>query len=161
MKRRWISLLLTGTLAVGTYSLEDVETSGSEEADNTFSYWLITTDGDGVYYDDYEDHPSTQWLNQQYWDVENHTKGDADNGTNIKFTFQTPIAGSETDNFNTMIGTGEYTDIMDLTYPTVYRKYGSRRNSDGYYRVRGKIYAGLRGDAGRPSGVESAGNNHG
>ena len=118
MKRRWISLLLTGTLAVGTVLAGGCGSSGSDEADNTFSYWLIKTDGDGVYYDDYEDHPSTQWLNQQYWDVENHTKGDADNGTNIKFTFQAPIAGSETDNFNTMVSTGEYTDIMDLTYAT-------------------------------------------
>ena len=50
--------------------------------------------------------------------MDNHTLGEEGKGENIKFTFQTPIAGSETDNFNTMIGTGEYTDLVDLSYYT-------------------------------------------
>ena len=56
-----------------------------------------------------------QWLNQQYWDTENHTLGTADSGSELHFTFQTPIEGSEQDNFNTMIGTGEYTDLLDMS----------------------------------------------
>ena len=44
MKRRWISLLLTGTLAVGTVLAGGCGSSGSDEADNTFSYWLIKTE---------------------------------------------------------------------------------------------------------------------
>ena len=57
-----------------------------------------------------------QWLNQQYWDTENGGLGTEENGTPLKFTFQAPIAGSEQDNFNTMMSTGEYTDVVDLSY---------------------------------------------
>ena len=90
---------------------------GSEDssAQNTFSWWLYTDDGAGTYYDSFEDNPAVQWLNQQYWDTENHTLGTADSGSELHFTFQTPIAGSEQDNFNTMISTGEYTDLLDMS----------------------------------------------
>ena len=76
------------------------------------------TDGNGVYYDDYEDNPAVEWLNQQYWDIENGGLGTKEDGTPLKFTFQVPISGSETDNFNTMMSTGEYTDIIDLAMST-------------------------------------------
>ena len=115
MKKKWLSLLLAGTMALGTLAMTGCGGKGSGDED-TFSWWIYAADGDGVYYDKYEDHPGTQWLNAQYWDAENHTLGDKDNGKNIKFKFQTPIAGSEMDNFNNMIGTGEYTDLLDLSY---------------------------------------------
>ena len=83
-------------------------------AENSFSWWIYSTDGGGTYYDAYEDNPAVQWLNQQYWDTENGGLGDEDSGTNIQFTFTAPISGSESDNFNTMLSTGEYTDIIDL-----------------------------------------------
>ena len=118
MKRRWISLLLTGTLVLGSLAMSGCGNSSDSGDADTFSWWIVTTDGDGAYYDKYEDHPGVQWLNNQYWDVDNHTLGEEGKGENIKFTFQTPIAGSETDNFNTMIGTGEYTDLVDLSYYT-------------------------------------------
>ena len=118
MKRRWISLLLTGTLVLGSLAMSGCGNSSDSGDADTFSWWIVTTDGDGTYYDKYEDHPGVQWLNNQYWDVDNHTLGEEGKGENIKFTFQTPIAGSETDNFNTMIGTGEYTDLVDLSYYT-------------------------------------------
>ena len=118
MKRRWISLLLTGTLVLGSLAMSGCGNSSDSGDADTFSWWIVTTDGDGTYYDKYEDHPGVQWLNNQYWDVDNHTLGEEGKGENIKFTFQTPIAGSETDNFNTMISTGEYTDLVDLSYYT-------------------------------------------
>ena len=114
MKKRAISLLLTGVMAGSALMMGGCGSSDSGDAD-TFSYWITQTDGDGVYYDNYEENPAIQWLNQQYWDVDNHTIGTSENGENIQFTFQVPIAGSEADNYNTMISTGEYTDIIDLS----------------------------------------------
>ena len=90
----------------------------SEAKDTNFSWWITTDDGKGTYYDDYADNPGVQWLNQQYWDVENGGLGTEENGTNIQFTFQTPISGSESDNFQTMMSTESYTDIIDLAYST-------------------------------------------
>ena len=57
-----------------------------------------------------------QWLNQQYWDTENHTLGTADNGSEPHFYLPDADRGKrEQDNFNTMIGTGEYTDLLDMS----------------------------------------------
>lgn len=108
--------MLTAVMAVSAVAMTGCGDKKTSEGGDTFSYWITMTDGEGTYYDSYEDNPAVQWLNQQYWDVENHTLGDKDNGTNIQFKFQAPIAGSEQDNFNTMISTGEYTDIIDLAY---------------------------------------------
>lgn len=114
-KKKVVSLLLSAAMA---FTMLGAAGCGSKsgEGDNTFSYWIVMTDGGGTYYDKYEDNPAVQWLNEQYWDAESHTMGTKDKGTNIQFTFQAPISGSEQDNYNTMISTGEYTDLMDLTY---------------------------------------------
>lgn len=114
MKKRVVSLLLAGLMVVSSLAMTGCGEKKTSKGGDTFSYWIFTTDGEGTYYEKYEDNPAVQWLNQQYWDVENHTLGDKDNGENIKFTFVAPIAGSEGDNFNTMVSTEEYTDIMDL-----------------------------------------------
>lgn len=113
--KRLLSMGLAAAVCVGTLGLAGCGSKGSDSAENTFSWWLYTDDGAGTYYNSFEDNPSVQWLNQQYWDTENHTLGTADSGSELHFTFQTPIEGSEQDNFNTMIGTGEYTDLLDMS----------------------------------------------
>ena len=113
--KRLLSMGLAAAVCVGTLGLAGCGSKGSDSAENTFSWWLYTDDGAGTYYNSFEDNPSVQWLNQQYWDTENHTLGTADGGSELHFTFQTPIEGSEQDNFNTMIGTGEYTDLLDMS----------------------------------------------
>ena len=116
MKKRWLSLALAALMVAGTMMAGGCGSKSADGGDNTFSYWLIKTDGDGIYYNDYEDHPAVQWLRKQTWDPETHTRAEDGEGLSLDFTFQTPIAGAETDNFNTMVGTGEYTDIMDLAF---------------------------------------------
>ena len=117
---KWKKALSVGLAAVTTCSMLAATGCGSSSAEegSTFSWWLYTDDGNGMYYETYNENPTIQWLNQQYWDVENGGLGSEDSGTNIQFTFQTPVAGAEQDNFNTMIGTGEYTDIIDLSVAT-------------------------------------------
>lgn len=116
-KKQWMSLLLMGTLALSALGLSGC--GGRETGSATeFSWWITQTDGAGKYYDQYEDNPAVQWINQQYWDSESGSLGEKGKGTNLKFTFLAPVAGSEQDNFNTMMGTGEYTDIVDISMST-------------------------------------------
>ena len=116
--KRVLSVGLVGAMALSTLALTGCGSNSSDGGDNTVSWWITMTDGNGVYYDDYEDNPGVEWLNQQYWDIENGGLGTKEDGTPLKFTFQVPISGSETDNFNTMMSTGEYTDIIDLAMST-------------------------------------------
>ena len=111
--KKVLSLGLTGVMALSALAFTGCG-SGSADGDNTFSWWITMTDGQGVYYDSYEDNPGVQWLNQQYWDAESGGLGTEESGTNIQFTFDVPISGSESDNFNTMLSTGDYSDIIDL-----------------------------------------------
>ena len=113
--KKMLSLGLAAVMGVSALGFAGCGSDGGESADSTFSWWVYTDDGAGTYYDTLEDNPSVQWLNQQYWDTENHTLGTADSGSELHFTFQTPIAGAEQDNFNTMISTGEYPDLLDMS----------------------------------------------
>lgn len=102
---------------------------------------------------------AVQWLRKQTWDPETHTRAEDGEGLSLDFTFQTPIAGAETDNFNTMVGTGEYTDIMDPG--SLFQQQGEPgrgRSASGHHGICGKIYAGLCGAFGCASGMEGAGN---
>ena len=60
--------------------------SGDADDEHTFSWWITTDDGKGTFYDKYEDNPAVQWLNQQYWDVENGGLGTGENGKTIDLT---------------------------------------------------------------------------
>ena len=78
-----------------------------------------------------------------------------ENGTNVQFSFQAPITGSEADNFNTMMSTGEYTDIIDLavasdTTPTLVNE-GILMDLTDYVE---EYMPNLCGLSGRESGAE-------
>lgn len=111
-RKRLLSLALAAVTAVGALGMSGC--GESEESDNTFGWWIYATDGQGTYYTDYDDNPAVQWMNHQTWDVENGGIAKDGDGAKVTFTFQAPIAGSETDNFNTMMSTGEYPELIDL-----------------------------------------------
>jgi hypothetical protein len=91
--------------------------NGNQTADEqSFTWWITRTDSYGTFYQYYEENPAVQWLNQQYWDLETGTYNMDGNGTKLNFSYQAPITGSESDNFNTMIATGSYPEIVDLSY---------------------------------------------
>ena len=132
-KKQIVSLVLAAAMVVSSFALAgcggkggndgggdgaDGNGGGTSGKDANFSWWISTTDGGGTYYEEYDDNPAVQWLNQQYWDTENGTIGTEENGRNVKFTFTAPVSGSEQDNFNVMMSTGEYTDIVDITMGT-------------------------------------------
>ena len=115
--KRVLSAGLVGAMALSALAMTGCG-DNSADGGETVSWWITMTDGNGVYYDDYEDNPAVQWLNQQYWNTEDGGLGTEEDGTPLKFEFQVPIAGAEVDNFNTMMSTGEYTDIIDLAMST-------------------------------------------
>ncbi len=82
--------------------------------DSNFTWWIYKTDGEGQFYENYEECAVAQYLNAQYWDVQNGGIGTEETGRKINFSYLVPITGSENENFNTMIGTGEYPELIDL-----------------------------------------------
>jgi hypothetical protein len=78
--------------------------TGKEE---TFSYWLGTGEL-GNYFSGYADNPVMRYLtNYKTW---------GSNKTKLKFDFQIPATGTQSDACTTMISSGQYTDIIDLSY---------------------------------------------
>jgi putative aldouronate transport system substrate-binding protein len=64
----------------------------------TFTAWLYSTPND--YYSSYSENPIVQYLENKY---------------NITLDFQQPSAGTEADSLSLMFGTGEYTDIIEMS----------------------------------------------
>lgn len=85
-----------------------------EAKDAAFTWWIYQSDGQGTYYENYEDSPSVQYVSAQYWDVENGGIGTAESGRKLDLSFLVPITGNELENFNTMLATGEYPEIISL-----------------------------------------------
>lgn len=68
------------------------------------SYWIPMGE-DMSFYDGYNENPVVKYVEQNY----------TFNGKNIDFDFYVAPAGSQGDNFNTLLSTGEYCDVMDLS----------------------------------------------
>ena len=77
-------------------------------ADTSFSWWIFAG-ADSSYYTEYEENPAMQYLMSKSWGTDNKK---------LDLDFMVPVGGSEKDNCVTLISTGEYTDLMDLSvYP--------------------------------------------
>jgi len=128
MKKKILSLLLTGAMAVsmlaGCGNSEETNNTGSTETGSTgtsdtseeelekpvddltqsrdITVWLYKDDYK-IYYESYDENPAVQYLNDKF---------------NCSISFQQPAKGSESDQFSLMIGTGSYTDVMEISYST-------------------------------------------
>ena len=69
--------------------------------------WWIAVGEDSTYYASYDDNPAVKYLETLQY-----------NGQNVDLKFSVPVAGAELDNFNTLMATEEYTDIMDMAHST-------------------------------------------
>ena len=83
---------------------------GNQDSGDTFTY-LLAKGEESFFYEEYEDNPVVQYWLSKEWDAD----GDGV-GKKISIDFITLPIGSEADNVNTMLGTGEYPMIMDITY---------------------------------------------
>ncbi len=74
----------------------------------TFTY-LIATAENSFYYDDYDDNPIMKYWLSKDWDVDGARK-------KIAIDFDTLPTGTESDTMNTLMGTGEYRDVITMAY---------------------------------------------
>ncbi len=72
--------------------------------DGTFT-WLLSKGADESFISSYNENPSIKYLLSKEY-----------NGNKLDIDFKTMVAGSESDQFQTMISTGEYYDILDVVY---------------------------------------------
>ncbi len=102
MKRR-ISLLLCLALLLSVLAgCGGGSAAGGDAQEIT---WWIATGEDSTYYASYDDNPAVKYLETLQF-----------NGQNIDLKFSVPVAGAELDNFNTLMSTEAYTDLMDMSY---------------------------------------------
>lgn len=118
MKRRWQAL--TALMAASALVISGCGSSngngtaeGTKEADpESLEFtWLLDNGVESIYYDSYNDNPVVKYWQNMEWDAD----GDG-TGSKISIDFNTPPAGAESDNFNTLLGTGEYPEIMSMSY---------------------------------------------
>ena len=76
--------------------------SGSASDDHTYTVWFYNGQ-DASYYTDYADNPTMQYLMSKTW---------GENDDTIKLEFQVPPAGSQQNNYETMMATGDFPTLM-------------------------------------------------
>lgn len=113
---KWLSMLLIVVLVfsiAGCKKADEEATTttsdGQQIKEETFGFWLGRAE-DSTYYSDYSQNP----ILKQY--LANTYTGQDGDQVKINFEFQVPPTGSESDNFNTLLATGDYMDIMDKTF---------------------------------------------
>ncbi|MDR1641726.1 MAG: hypothetical protein LBC41_15835 [Clostridiales bacterium] len=83
------------------------DASADEVKTEKYTYWLYNGE-DASYYANYNENPVIKYQLDQVWDT-------SSGKTKLDIDFWQPVTGSERDNFNTLLGTGEYADIMTMT----------------------------------------------
>lgn len=75
--------------------------NNTSDAD-TFTIWMASSVNSSIY-NDYGENPFIQYLEKKF---------------DINLEFTTPMLGKELEDFNKLIGSGSYPDVMDLTFYT-------------------------------------------
>jgi ABC-type glycerol-3-phosphate transport system substrate-binding protein len=108
--------IISGLTGCGENSPESlVSVSGANasastgETNEEFSYWLGA--GSDPFYTDYADNPVIRYMTK-------YMKWGQNKNVNVSLKFQIPPTGTQSDNLNTMIASGDYTDIIDGSYYT-------------------------------------------
>ena len=106
-KRKLLLCILAGILCFTLTACKKVETGGVDK-DHSFSIW-ITQGEDSSYYSDYKENPVVQYSLLQTYMGENGKE------TKIDVDYSIPATGTAKDNLNTLISTGDYMDVMDMS----------------------------------------------
>ena len=99
------AVLAAGTLLTGCGASTE-SSSGDEGTEFT---WLTNAGVNTIFYDEYEENPAVKYWLSKEWNVDGED-------VSISIDFSTPPSGSESDNINTLLATGEYPDILDMNY---------------------------------------------
>lgn len=115
--KRMLSITLAAAMAVGMIAGcgKGSKDGNQGDKDASFTWWIFQMDNAGEWYQDYKETGPAQFINQQYWDVENGGIGTEETGRKIDLSYMVPVTGSEQENFNTMISTGDYPEIIDMS----------------------------------------------
>ena len=100
--KKLLSLTLCGVMAAGLLSGCG---GGGASSDTSFTMWIYQG-ADASYYTDYADNPVVQYLTSQTWGEEDKK---------IDLEFWVPAAGTAADSYSTMMGSGDYPDILDMS----------------------------------------------
>jgi len=87
-------------------------TRTGETVTEKFTVWLRQGE-DSSYYATYDKNPAIEYLTSRTWGLDENG-----NDVKIELEFIIPIAGSEQENYNTLLATGEYPDIMQVVAAT-------------------------------------------
>lgn len=99
-------ILAMGLMAVMTFSTLALTGCGSgASSDTSFTMWIYNG-ADAQYYTDYADNPVNQYLTSKTW-------GEEDKKIDIEYWV--PASGTAADSYATMMGSGDYPDILDCS----------------------------------------------
>ena len=87
------------------------ENTGDVDKAHTYTWWMPQGE-DSSYYSDYRDNPAVDYM------LSRNYKGINDKDTKIDIEFNIPASGSARDNLTTIISTGDYTDVIDISMYT-------------------------------------------
>lgn len=106
--KRLLTVLLSGIFGLGCMSM--FAGCNKNVDPYTFTQWMSGTEN-SEFYTNYSENPGYKY-------VSNYKTFADSNGEqkNIKIEFSSSPTGSEQDNFNLMLSTGTYTDLLDLSY---------------------------------------------
>lgn len=105
MKKQYKKMGGAVLLGMSAMLLAGCKDSGNSDPDTiSVSYWIPKGE-DSSYYEEYEENPVIQYIEDNY----------EFNGKKLDIDFYSAPPGSEADNFNTLLGTGDYSDILDMT----------------------------------------------
>ncbi|MDO5424181.1 MAG: hypothetical protein Q4F41_10680 [Eubacteriales bacterium] len=105
-----LGLVCAGSLCLTGCGKSESGNSSSSGEDVHFSWWMTAAESTD-YYTDYTENPVLKYI------TDTMTFENAEGGqSTISFEVQAPPSGKEEDNFNTLLSTDSYTDIMDLTF---------------------------------------------
>lgn len=105
--RKMISLALCLMMLLSVMVLFGCKQEGpGSDSTVELSYWIPVGE-DTTYYMSYEENPAVKYLETLEY-----------NGRKVDLSFMVPLVGSERDNFNTLLATDEYADILNMSFAT-------------------------------------------
>ena len=109
MAKKKLLMVIIAVCMVSAVGFTACSGGGNSTTGATFTFWL-GNGADTVYYPDYSQNPAVNYITtQKTW---------GPNDIKIDIEFQIPPAGSQLDSVVTMMGTGDYTDLVDMSYYT-------------------------------------------
>ena len=108
LTKKVLAIILCAVMVVSATGCGKTTSGGKGGAteDTSFSYWIGQGE-DSSYYTDYKDNPGMEYLMTKTWGTDNKK---------LDFEFVVPVAGKQKENITTLIATGEYSDLIDMSF---------------------------------------------